>query len=91
MYGVEPLKHECLDVMLTRLKIDNALNMLALSHLHSIPKLFEAAKKFVAIFNGRQLCFLPEWMDLMKNYLELCLLVTQRIVERLPFTDKSDD
>lgn len=91
-YGVETLKSECVDVMLTRLSVNNAVNMLVWSHLHSIPKLFDATMKFVAA-NGRQICFLPEWMDLMKNYPDLCLTATQRIVGRLPVTaaDSDDD
>lgn len=81
-YGVETLKRECVDVMLTRLTVNNAIDMLVWSHLHSIPKLYEATMNFVAA-HGNQLCFLPEWMDLMKNYPDLCFSATQRIVRQL--------
>lgn len=80
-YDVETLKHECVDVLLTRLTVDNAVDSLIWSHLHSIPELFEATMKFVAS-HGHQLCFRPEWTDLMKSYPDLCLAATQRIVGR---------
>jgi speckle-type POZ protein len=88
-YGVATLKRECVDVMLTRLTVDNVVSLLVWSHLHSIPQLYEAAMKFIAV-NGRHLCFRPDWAQLMTDYPQLCLLATQRIVNRLPTTDSED-
>lgn len=88
-YGVTTLKRECVDVMLTRLTVCNAIGLLVWSHLHSIPPLYEAAMKFIAV-NGRHLCFRPDWAELMTDYPELCLLATQRIVNRLPTTDSEE-
>lgn len=88
-YAVEPLKNECVEVLLTRIELSNVVDMLVWSHHRSIPKLVEASMKFVAS-NGRQLCFQPQWMELMTTYPDLCLLATQRIVCRLTVSDSED-
>lgn len=95
-YDVEPLKEECIDVLLLRkLTVKNAINMLVWSHLHSIPKLFDLAVNFVAE-NGKEIFVLSDWLDLIKNYPELCQIATQRIAglvthskPSLPYTQYS--
>jgi speckle-type POZ protein len=88
-YGVATLKRECVDVMVTRLNVDNVISLLVWSHLYCIPQLYEAAMKFIAV-NGRRLCLRPDWAQLTTDYPQLCLLATQRIVNRLPTTDSED-
>ena len=41
MYDVETLKCECVDILLARLTVDNAVDLLIWAHLRSIPNLFE--------------------------------------------------
>jgi speckle-type POZ protein len=51
--GVETLKNECLDELLSQLRIGNAIEMLVWSHFNSVPKLFEYAMEiFVDILAG---------------------------------------
>jgi speckle-type POZ protein len=88
-YGVATLKRECVDVMVTRLTVDNVVSLLVWSHLYWIPQLYEAAMKFIAV-NGRHLCFRPDYAQLMTDYPQLGLLATQRIVNRLLTTDSED-
>ncbi|EFX86048.1 hypothetical protein DAPPUDRAFT_222309 [Daphnia pulex] len=78
-YDIETLKSDCIDVLLKKLDIDNAIEMLVWSHLHFIPKLFEFALKFLTD-NRREICLLPKWLDFVRNHPELCALVTQRMV-----------
>ncbi|XP_046657469.1 speckle-type POZ protein-like [Daphnia pulicaria] len=78
-YDIETLKSDCIDVLLKKLDIDNAIEMLLWSHLHFIPKLFENALKFLKQ-NRRQICHRPQWLDFTKNQPELCAFVTQRMV-----------
>jgi hypothetical protein len=78
-YDIETLKSDCIDVLLKKLDINNAIEMLGWSHLHFIPKLFEFALKFLTD-NRREICLLPKWLDFVRNHPELCALVTKRMV-----------
>ncbi len=78
-YDIDTLKSECIDVLLKKLDINNAIEMLVWSHLHFIPKLFEFALKFLTD-NRREICLHPKWLDFVRNHPELCVLVTQRMV-----------
>ena len=77
-YGVESIKHECVDVLLKRVKLDNAISLLIWADFHSILKLRECAVQFL-VLNCRQICIKPEWLDFIKNHPELCMLVTQHM------------
>ena len=77
-YDVVALQHECYNMLQIILGIDNAVEMLILCHLKSIPspKVFDAAMKFV-VKNSRHIFSQPEWMELVKNHPELCVKVNQ--------------
>ncbi|EFX85817.1 hypothetical protein DAPPUDRAFT_193583 [Daphnia pulex] len=77
-YNIDNLKTECTDVLLKRVNLDNAISLLIWSHFHSAAKLKEATLKFLAE-NSLGICSQPKWMDLIKNYPELCLLATQHM------------
>jgi hypothetical protein len=72
------LQDECYNMLQIILGIDNAVEMLILCHLKSIPspKVFDAAMKFV-VKNSRHIFSQPEWMELVKNHPELCVKVNQ--------------
>jgi speckle-type POZ protein len=89
-YGVETLKDECLKVLANQLSTENALEILIWSQLHSIPKLFEDALQVVAK-NSLTLCSQPDWLDFIKSYPDLCLMVNQRMACLLPFSDSEED
>ena len=79
-YGVEMLKIECTDVLLTRMTIENNVHTLIWSQKHSASKLFEAALEFL-VDNFNTICYRSEWKDLIKNDPDLCMLVTQRVAD----------
>ena len=89
-YGVESLKDECLKVLANQLSTENALEILIWSQFHSIPKLFEDALQVVAK-NSLTLCSRPDWLDFIKSYPDLCLMVNQRMACLLPFSDSEED
>ncbi|XP_046445271.1 uncharacterized protein LOC124194913 isoform X2 [Daphnia pulex] len=85
-YKVVSLQRECVQALLQRrLKIENAIDLLIWSHSKAITKLFEIAMKFVTD-NFRELCYKSEWLEVIKNHPELCLLVNQRVAGPAPIT-----
>lgn len=78
IYNVQDLKNECARFLLTCVRLDNAINLMAWAHLHSVDKLKEAALTFVAL-HGKEICQLDDWERLIKNYPDLCLLATRRM------------
>jgi speckle-type POZ protein len=88
-YNIDNLKTECTDALLKRVNLDNAIRLLVWSHLHSVAKLKEATLKFLAA-NSLEICSQLEWMHLIKNYPELCLLATQHMSKLLNNTNKTN-
>lgn len=78
-YNIQPLKMECIDVLLKKVDITNAISMLIWSHSRFVPKLFTFAMETLAK-NSRDIFLRPEWLDFMRNYPELCVLVTKNMV-----------
>ncbi|XP_046654982.1 speckle-type POZ protein-like [Daphnia pulicaria] len=78
-YDIETLKSECIDVLLKKLGVTNAIELFIWSHLHFVPKIFESAMKCL-VQNRREICLLPKWLDFVKSHPELSVLVTQRMV-----------
>ncbi|EFX85820.1 hypothetical protein DAPPUDRAFT_45560 [Daphnia pulex] len=87
-YNIDNLKTECTDVLLKCVNLDNAISLLIWSHFHSAAKLKEASLKFLAE-NSLEICSQPEWMDLIINYPELCLLTMQHMSKLLNKTNKT--
>lgn len=77
-YGVEILKNQCVDLLLKRVRKENAIKLLIWSHFHSIPSLYDSSMNCV-VSHFRELCFMQEWLDFMKIYPELCVLAMQRM------------
>lgn len=75
-YAVEPLKLECATILCREIKVENAVRLLILAHLHSVSDLFQTALDFIAK-NGREVCSRLEWLDLIENYPRLCFQATQ--------------
>ena len=89
MYDVETLKCECVDILLARLTVDNAVDLLIWAHLRSIPNLFEASMEVIEN-NGPLLCFTPEWAELTSSFSDLCLAATKRIITKLTDSKESE-
>jgi speckle-type POZ protein len=89
-YNIDNLKTECTDALLKRVNLDNAISLLIWSHIHSVAKLKEATLKFLAA-NSLGICSQPEWMNLIKNYPELCFLATQHMSKLLNKTNKTQN
>ncbi|EFX86049.1 hypothetical protein DAPPUDRAFT_193467 [Daphnia pulex] len=89
-YGVEILKNQCCtDVLQKRVSLDNSINLLVWSHMHSITKLFEATMEFI-VRNLRDLCYQPQWKKLATDFPDLCVMATQRIAGPPTVTIESD-
>ena len=82
-YGVSTLKGDCVNVLLKQVRVDNAINLLIWSLFNTIPKLFVIAMKFL-VENCREICRQPEWIDFTRNYPDLCVLATQRMIALVP-------
>lgn len=77
-YEVETLKRECVGVLLERVRIDNAIQLLIWSNLHSIPELLVITIEFLAE-HIEALSSRLEWIDLFENQPGLYLLIAKRI------------
>ena len=73
-YGVESLKEECANVLIKNLKVETAAQTLITAHLHSSSELYEATLTFMSK-HGKAICSRRDWMELIKNYPELCFQV----------------
>jgi hypothetical protein len=78
-YAVETLKEECAVFLTKDLKVENAARYLVLAHLHNSTVLHEATLQFMSE-NAKAVCSRKDWMDIIKNYPELCFQATQLMV-----------
>jgi speckle-type POZ protein len=78
-YAVETLKEECALFLSRKLTVKNAVQYLVLAHLHSSRKLREASLHFISK-NAKAICSSKDWMEIIKNYPELCFQATQLIL-----------
>ena len=78
-YQIETLKNECSLSLADNLAVNNATKILILANLHSCPRLFEVSLNFISR-NAKAILPRPDWMELIKNYPELCFQVTKRMV-----------
>jgi speckle-type POZ protein len=78
-YAVETLKEECALYLSLDLKVENAARYLVLAHLHNSTVLHEATLQFMSE-NSKAVCARKDWMDIIKNYPELCFQATQLMV-----------
>ncbi|KZS09674.1 Uncharacterized protein APZ42_026064 [Daphnia magna] len=76
MYDIEDLKDECVQFLLTCIKLENAINLMAWAHVHAVDFLKEVALAYVAR-HGKEICKQDDWERLIKNYPDLCLLATR--------------
>ncbi len=78
-YDIEDLKEECVDFLLSCIRMDNAIKLMVWAHLYSIKELKDAALAF-AVENGQDICMQPDWEELTKTYPDLCVLATRRMM-----------
>jgi hypothetical protein len=78
-YAVETLKEECSLILSRNLTVENAAQYLVLAHLHSSSKLHEASLVFISM-NAKSICSRKDWMEITKNYPDLCFQATQLII-----------
>jgi speckle-type POZ protein len=78
-YGVETLKEECAMYLSKDLKVENAARYLVIAHLHNSTVLHESTLQFMSQ-NAKAVCARKDWMDIIKDYPELCFQATQLMV-----------
>jgi hypothetical protein len=76
MYDVEALKDECVNMLQTIQNTDNVIEILIWAYFFPNQKLLDAATQFV-VKNSLHIFSQPEWMELVKDYPELCVKVNQ--------------
>ncbi|EFX77454.1 hypothetical protein DAPPUDRAFT_213412 [Daphnia pulex] len=81
-YDIGDLKDECIDFLLDCIRVDNVINLMAWAHIHSVDELTEAALTFTSL-HGKEISQLKDWANLMKNYPEVCLEASRRIIDRM--------
>ncbi|XP_046656712.1 TD and POZ domain-containing protein 1-like [Daphnia pulicaria] len=77
-YGVKSLQDDCVNLLVTQLSNNNAMEVLVWAQFHSLSKLFEKALRFIAK-NSEELCSQPAWLDFMKDHPKLWLKINQRM------------
>ena len=86
-YAIDDLKADCIDWLLGHVRIENAVPLLAWAHLHAIDQLEEAALEFIAR-HGKEICPLADWEQLIKNYPQLSLIASRRMMENMVLANK---
>lgn len=81
-YDVVDLKKECIELLLIQLEVENAVELLIWSKLHSIPELYEEAMT-ITVRNYKELASQPSWLDFMTKHPELCLEINKEIIDLL--------
>lgn len=81
-YDISDLMDECTDFLILCININNVLFLITWADIHSLNKLKEAAISFAAI-HGEEICNQDSWKAFTKNFPELCVITTRRIVEIL--------
>jgi hypothetical protein len=79
-YGVKSLQDDCVNLLVSQLSNNNAMEVLVWAQFHSLSKLFEKALRFIAK-NSEELCSQPAWLDFMKDHPKLCLEINQRMAK----------
>ncbi|KZS20498.1 Uncharacterized protein APZ42_012892 [Daphnia magna] len=79
-YDIQDLKEECVIFLLTCLRMDNVVGLLVWSYLYSVEELKEVTLTFMAR-HGKEICLLKDWEELAKNYPELSVLATRRMMD----------
>jgi hypothetical protein len=89
-YVIPDLKRECADFLLKSVKVKNAINLMIWAHLNSVEDIEEVALSYAAR-HGRKIVFQKDFEMLMKNYPELCLVTTRRIIDLIhPLSQNND-
>ena len=70
-YEVTSLKEEMVEYIVEELKVENAADILIVSYLFSSTNLYDETLAFIAE-NSVAICSRPEWLDLVREYPELC-------------------
>ena len=83
-YDIKDLKEDCVRYLLPCVNTKNAVEIMIWADLQSIDKLKEATLECV-VHNGKEICQQEEWEKLMKNYPDLCLTATRRMVDIVKF------
>ncbi|EFX75747.1 hypothetical protein DAPPUDRAFT_199215 [Daphnia pulex] len=81
-YGVKSLKDDCVNLLVSQLSNDNAMELLVWAQFRSQAKLIEKAIHFI-VKNSKDLCSQAEWLDFMKDHPNLCVEINQRMAKRI--------
>ena len=80
-YGMDSLKMECANFLKSKLTVGNCIHCLVFSHVYRVPSLRLSVLDFMSI-HSELVSTRKEWMDMMKDYPELCFVAIQAIAKK---------
>lgn len=80
-YNIPGLVEECVEFLVRDIRLDNALDLIAWADFHSIEKLKNIALYFISR-RGLEICQLDAWNMFVKDYPDLCVIVTQEMAKQ---------
>ncbi|XP_057367795.1 uncharacterized protein LOC130688806 [Daphnia carinata] len=83
-YDILDLRNECIEYLLSHIELNNAINIMIWADLHSMENVKNVALDIV-VSNAKTICQTEEWDRMAKNYPELNLLATRRIIDIAQF------
>ena len=85
-FGIFDLRYECVNFLVKCINSSNAIKLLIWAEESSIRKVKEAALTFMAK-HGREICKTEGWRELIRNYPNLAIVASQRMVEVYRFSN----
>lgn len=81
-YDLDDLRHECIDYLISTIRVENVIDLLIWSHVRSVDEVKNDALAFAAT-HGKELCILDEWERLVENYPNLSVTATRLMMEKM--------
>jgi speckle-type POZ protein len=82
-YDIVDLKQDCGRFLLNKICLENAIDLLIWADHNSANEIKEEALKLV-VSNGKAISKTKEWEQLTKNYPDLCITATRRMLDLTP-------
>lgn len=83
-YDIADLRNECVDHLISNIKLKNAINIMIWAHLHAVDNVKKAALDIV-VRNAKEICLTAEWERLANDYPDLNVLATRCIINSAQF------
>lgn len=78
-YEIVDLKDECSEIVISNMKIENAISLMIWSYTHSFNRVLMGTFSTAAQYKEK-ICQKEEWKTLLLNFPDLCIQATQRMM-----------